>query len=80
MVIRPETANTQLPAEAPMVVRIPASGCEIVAVFCLKSSNCVQKTRARTERLVGCAINLASASNKPRPLFILLNKTRNIAE
>jgi hypothetical protein len=51
MVIRPETANTQFPVEARTVARIPASGCEIVAVFCLKSFNAVQKRRVRTERL-----------------------------
>lgn len=50
MVIRPETANTQFPAEVLTVARIPAPGCE-VAGFRLKSSICVQKTRERTERL-----------------------------
>jgi hypothetical protein len=52
MVIRPETANTQSPATARRVARIPASGCGIVAVFCLNGSKCFQKTRARMRQLL----------------------------
>jgi hypothetical protein len=49
----------------------------MVAVFCLKSFNCVQKTRARTQRLCWVrAINLASASNKAQPVFILSKQSQ----
>jgi hypothetical protein len=80
MVIRPEAANTQFPVEARTVTRIPASGCEVVAVFRLKSSNCVQKIRARTERLCWVRHQSASASNKPRSVFLLLKQHENITE